>query len=113
MNLPLLAGFLLSDHFSIEMGPEFGYLLNRAANKGSYRDTKKIDLSGSGGFSLRLNDKIIVGVRYTQGLINVDQLVITGMPPFAQPERRGLGKNQALHVNLLISLKGISTSFPF
>ena len=104
LNMPLLAGFLVGNTFSIEIGPEFGYLLNGEGAKMQDRETKKYDLGAAAGFALRLTDKVNIGARYVQGLIKVDRLVIGGMPPVTEPETRELGKNQSFHLSLSMTI---------
>lgn len=103
-DVAVLIGYLITNNFSIQIGPEFGLLLKRAANKRSDRDTKKFDRGAAAGFAQRLNGKISIGARYVQGLIKVDEVAIAGMPPVTAFEIIDLGRNQAFHINLLMQI---------
>ena len=71
INVPVLVKFYPINKFSIEAGPQVGYLLSIKGGTLSKSDYKKIDLSAVMGFNYQLNDEIGIGARYNLGLKDI------------------------------------------
>jgi long-subunit fatty acid transport protein len=84
LNIPLMAKLYVADKFSLEAGPQLGFLLSAKA-KGTYtyegdsesgtEDIKDgyngVDFGFNFGTSYDFTDNISAGVRYTVGLSNI------------------------------------------
>ncbi|OYQ46342.1 porin family protein [Flavobacterium aurantiibacter] len=67
INVPVLAKFYLtSKTFSIEAGPQFGFLVND--NIGNAFETESFDFAAVGGLGYNITDNISVHARYILGL---------------------------------------------
>lgn len=79
INLPLMFKIYVWDQrFSIDVGPQFGYMIGAKISDGrnshSFYDDEslsKFDFSIALGFSFKLNDKIDLGFRGTTGITNM------------------------------------------
>lgn len=74
VTVPLLAGFTLSDRFSLVAGPEFGYLISARSKydggwgPGNLHDFKDFDLGADLGITYKVNDLLGIDLRYNHGL---------------------------------------------
>ncbi len=79
LNLPLLAGYNIGK-FNVELGPEFGYLLNASfQDNGQFSDAKelfneKFELAASLGISYEAFDRLLLNVRYSRGLTRIGEV---------------------------------------
>ena len=77
INLPILIGYEIVDKLTFSVGPELGYLLSAKSKFDSeIIDVKSIwdnefDFGLSTGVSYSLDEKVIIGIRYTHGLSSV------------------------------------------
>lgn len=84
INLPILAGYSISNSFKVNFGPEFGYLLSAKSkfdsstvDVGDIWDNN-IDLGIATGIALDLTSKFMIEMRYSHGLISViDEVELT------------------------------------
>lgn len=76
-QLPILAYFHCTNKFSISIGPEFAYLMNRQENLPEIAsgfdnfNENAFEISGSIGLSYCLSKKIDLGIRYNHGLTEI------------------------------------------
>lgn len=72
LNIPVLAKYYITDAFTVEAGPQIGFLLS-AKNQGDdiHDFYKTLDFGLNLGCGYEFTDNISLGVRYTVGLTNV------------------------------------------
>lgn len=72
LNIPVLAKYYITDAFTVEAGPQVGFLLS-AKNKGEdiHDLYKTLDFGLNLGCGYEFTDNISLGARYTFGLTNV------------------------------------------
>lgn len=72
LNIPVLGKYYITDAFTVEAGPQIGFLLS-AKNKGEddHDYYKTLDFGLNVGCGYEFTDNISLGVRYTFGLTNV------------------------------------------
>lgn len=72
LNIPVLGKYYITDAFTVEAGPQIGFLLS-AKNKGEddHDYYKTLDFGLNVGCGYGFTDNISLGVRYTFGLTNV------------------------------------------
>ncbi|AXG72086.1 outer membrane protein beta-barrel domain protein [Kordia sp. SMS9] len=79
VNLPVLAKYYITENFSIEAGPQIGFLLS-AEQEGAGIEVdakdalKSIDFAASLGVSYKLNSGLSFGARYNAGVSNVNDV---------------------------------------
>lgn len=79
LNLPILAKYYITENFSIEAGPQIGFLLS-AEQEGSGVEVdakealKSIDFAASLGVSYKLNNGLNFSARYNAGLSDVNDV---------------------------------------
>jgi len=68
--LPVLAKLYVAEKLSLDLGPQFGYMISAKADGTSYYDyvDKKFDVSFGMGLSYRLSSKFDISGRYNLGL---------------------------------------------
>lgn len=71
INAPILAKFYPVNRFSIEAGPQVGFLLNKKGGSLAKSDYRKLDLSAAFGVGYRLIDNLEIGARYNLGLRDI------------------------------------------
>ena len=77
LSLPILAQYRIWDQLSVVLGPEVSYLLFARArtNAGSVNLSsvwdRTLDVGIAAGLDYQVNEEVELGVRYTQGLLNV------------------------------------------
>ena len=84
IHAPLLSNFYLGKKFMISFGPEFGYLIS---GKRYFMDTKrnitdsyeKFEVCGLFGLNYKVSENIVIGIRYSRGLIYTDERAILDM----------------------------------
>lgn len=77
LNLPIMAQFQVADGFSIEVGPQFGFLLSAKADDGDDEEdlkdfVKGLDLSAGVGVNYGMASGLNFGARYNLGLSNIN-----------------------------------------
>jgi hypothetical protein len=77
LNLPVLGQFQVADGFSIEVGPQFGFLMSAKADDGDEEEdikdfVKGLDLSAGVGVNYAMASGLNFGARYNLGLSNVN-----------------------------------------
>ncbi len=77
INLPIMAKFYVADGFSLEAGPQVGFLLSAKAEGGGesidFKDeTKGIDFGANLGVGYKLESGLNFGARYNLGLSNIN-----------------------------------------
>lgn len=78
LNIPLVVKYNLTKEFSLEAGPQIGFLLSANANGNNVKSSfKTLDFSLNFGLSYQLNNKIYFGARYNLGLTNISTGVTT------------------------------------
>lgn len=72
LNIPVLGKYYITDAFTVEAGPQIGFLLS-AKNQGDdvHDYYKTLDFGLNVGCGYEFTDNISLGVRYTFGLTNV------------------------------------------
>ena len=72
INLPILAKFFVAEGFSIEVGPQVGFLISADAEGEDVKDLfKSTDFSGALGLGYKLESGLNFAARYNLGLGNV------------------------------------------
>jgi hypothetical protein len=77
LNLPIMAQFQVADGFSIEVGPQFGFLMSaKVEAEGEEEDIKDelkgLDLAAGIGVNYAMASGLNFGARYNLGLSNVN-----------------------------------------
>lgn len=78
LNIPVMVKFYAADKFTIEAGPQIGFLLSaKAKYAGQTFDTKQYynttDFSLCFGLGFDITDNLLVNARYNAGLSNLDK----------------------------------------
>ncbi len=72
LNIPVLAKVMVADGFSIEAGPQIGFLLSAKDDGEDVKDfLKSTDFSGAVGVSYQMETGLNFAVRYNFGLGNI------------------------------------------
>ena len=72
LTLPLLGKYYLTERFSLEAGPQVGFLLSAKQESTDIKDAfKTLDFGASFGLSYKLDNGLNFGARYTLGLSDV------------------------------------------
>lgn len=72
LNLPVMAKFYVADGFSLEAGPQIGFLLSADDNGEDIKDLlKSTDFALNLGAGYKLNSGLNFGLRYSMGLTDV------------------------------------------
>jgi hypothetical protein len=76
ISMPLLVGFRMTDYFSIELGPEIGYLVDGEVTIDKYgptaeEDFPSLDLGIDLGLMYQIGNRFGFRLRYNYGLSNV------------------------------------------
>lgn len=76
LNVPVMAKFYVADKFSLEAGPQIGFLLSAKAKAGDededVKDSfKSIDFGVNFGAGYDFTENLSAGIRYNLGLANI------------------------------------------
>lgn len=74
INIPVLAKFYITKQFTVEAGPQIGFLVS-AKQRGydNFKDDlKSVDLGFNFGAGYNFTDNLSAGIRYTVGISNID-----------------------------------------
>lgn len=75
LNIPVLAKYCITDAFSVEAGPQIGFLLSAKARGEDVNDLyKSTDFGFNLGCGYNFTENISVGARYTIGLTDVNDI---------------------------------------
>ena len=83
INIPVMAKYYVADAFSLELGPQIGFLVSAKAKSGGDSvdvkdDTKSIDVSLGFGANYNFAEKFMLGARYNLGLTRVQEDLFPG-----------------------------------
>ena len=74
INIPVMAKYNVADAFSIEAGPQIGFLMSATFASVDVKDTcNSTDFGFNLGAGYDLNETMSLGLRYTMGLSNVEK----------------------------------------
>jgi hypothetical protein len=78
INIPLMAKYYVANSFSLEFGPQIGFLVSAKAESGGVSedikdDVKSTDVSLGFGAGYYFADKFMLGARYNLGLTRVQE----------------------------------------
>lgn len=83
INVPVLAKFYITKQFTVEAGPQIGFLVSAKADGDDVKDNfKSIDLGFNFGAGYNFTDNFSAGVRYTVGLSNVLDYDVDGFDEY-------------------------------
>ncbi|MFH6944504.1 porin family protein [Flavobacterium sp. FlaQc-50] len=72
INVPVLAKFFITKQFTVEAGPQIGFLVSAKEESRDAKDFyKSVDLGFNFGAGYNFTDNVFVNLRYTVGLSNV------------------------------------------
>lgn len=72
LNIPVLAKFFVTKQFTVEAGPQIGFLLSAKYDSNDAKDNfKSVDLGFNFGAGYNFTDNLGVNLRYTVGLSNI------------------------------------------
>lgn len=72
INIPVLAKFYVTKQFTVEAGPQLGFLVSAKHESEDAKDLyKSVDLGFNFGVGYNFTENVGVGLRYTVGLSNV------------------------------------------
>ncbi len=73
LNIPLMAKYYVAEGFSLEAGPQVGFLLSAKNKDVDFKDeVKGIDFGINAGVGYKLDSGLNFGVRYNLGLSNIN-----------------------------------------
>ncbi|NBW27503.1 MAG: porin family protein [Flavobacteriaceae bacterium] len=74
LNIPVMAKYNVADAFSIEAGPQIGFLMSAKFGSLDFKDQcNSTDFGFNLGAGYDLNETMSLGLRYTMGLSNVEK----------------------------------------
>ena len=111
VNLPLLVGYNLGEKFTLQTGPEFGYLISAKMDSDGEQidlielyeafdiDVKRLELGLTIASSYKLTDNLSIAVRYVHGISSV---LKSGLPNTAgfYPNRKLSNLNRTFQFSL-------------
>ncbi|MFH6999221.1 porin family protein [Flavobacterium sp. FlaQc-57] len=72
INVPVLAKFYITKQFTVEAGPQIGFLVSAKNNGNDAKDGfKSVDTGFNFGAGYNFTENVSVGLRYTVGLSNI------------------------------------------
>lgn len=75
INVPLMAKYYVYKKFSLEAGPQVGYLFNAKSEDIDVKDSfKKVDFGANLGLGYKLENGLNFGARYNFGLSNINNV---------------------------------------
>lgn len=83
INIPIMAKYYVADAFSLELGPQIGFLVSAEGKSDGVSvdikdDTKSVDVSLGFGASYNFAENFMLGARYNLGLTRVQEDVFPG-----------------------------------
>ncbi|UQD56280.1 porin family protein [Flavobacterium sp. K5-23] len=87
INIPVLGKYYVSDAFSLEAGPQIGFLVSAKANSGGVEEDvkdelKSTDVSLAFGANYTISKNIMIGARYNLGLTRLQENLSPGEKDF-------------------------------
>ena len=74
LNVPLMGKYYVAKGFSVEAGPQIGYLFSAKNENIDLKDSfKTVDLGLNFGLGYKLNNGLNFGARYNMGLSNINK----------------------------------------
>lgn len=74
INIPILAKYYVADSFSVELGPQIGFLISAKAEGVDVKEFfKTTDVSVDFGANYDITKNIMLGVRYDLGLLRLQE----------------------------------------
>ncbi|MFD1604105.1 porin family protein [Flavobacterium artemisiae] len=75
LNIPLMGKYYITKGFSVEAGPQVGFLLSAKNEKTNVKDSfNTVDFGVNFGLGYKLENGINFGVRYNLGLTNINNV---------------------------------------
>lgn len=75
INLPLMGKYYVTKGFSVEAGPQIGYLIGADFEGTNVKDNyKKLDFGANIGVGYKLENGLNFGARYNLGLTNINNV---------------------------------------
>ena len=75
LNLPLMGKYYITKGFSVEAGPQIGFLLSARTDDVNVKDNfNTVDFAFNLGLGYKLNNGINFGARYNIGLSNINNI---------------------------------------
>ncbi|MFG4004575.1 porin family protein [Flavobacterium aquidurense] len=72
LNIPVLAKYYITNQFTVEAGPQIGFLLSAKDDGEDIKNgTRSVDLGFNFGAGYNFTDNLSVGLRYTVGISNI------------------------------------------
>lgn len=72
INVPVLAKFYITKQFTVEAGPQIGFLVSAKSEGDDVKDSfKSVDTGFNFGAGYNFTENVSVGLRYTVGLSNI------------------------------------------
>jgi len=72
INVPVLAKFYITKQFTVEAGPQIGFLVSAKSEGDDVKDSfKSVDTGFNFGVGYNFTENLGVGLRYTVGLSNI------------------------------------------
>lgn len=72
INIPVLAKFYITKQFTVEAGPQLGFLVSAKTEGDDVKDSfKSVDTGFNFGAGYNFTDNVSVNLRYTVGLSNI------------------------------------------
>ena len=83
INIPIMFKYYVADAFSLELGPQIGFLVSADGKSDGVSvdikdETKSVDVSLGFGASYNFAEKFMLGARYNLGLTRVQEDVFPG-----------------------------------
>lgn len=75
LNVPLMGKYYVAKGFSLEVGPQIGFLLSAKDESVNVKDNfKTLDFGVNVGLGYKLNNGLNFGARYNMGLSNINDI---------------------------------------
>ncbi|WP_111706244.1 porin family protein [Lutibacter citreus] len=96
LNIPLMAKYYLTKGFSVEAGPQIGYLLSAKNESVDIKDSfNSVDFGLNVGIGYKLDNGLNFGARYNFGLSDINKSDVENINGFT-----GNNKNSALQISI-------------
>lgn len=74
INIPVLAKFYITKKFTVEGGPQLGFLVSAKFDSNDVKDSyRSVDTGFNFGAGYNFTDNLSAGIRYTVGISNVEK----------------------------------------
>ena len=74
VNIPVMAKYYVAEGFSIEAGPQIGFLMNAKAGDQDVKDSyKSMDISGNVGVNYDFPMGLFINARYSHGFTKINE----------------------------------------